>query len=197
MYSMVLMLATTSGGEAPAFHGRLAACFCAKHAAPAGCCGGGCCGGAPVYGCCGGGCYGGCWGGAGMGAGTGVSSYAIYGMGYRTGPVVTFNPYGSTNINPPDTSDKVATLRVSLPRDAKLFVDGRETAAKGTSREFATPALPYGHDFYYDLRAEMIVDGKPVVEEKRLFVRAGGTAIESFDKLLAAAPLKGDVVASK
>src|SRR6188768_3139891 len=123
MYSMVLMLATATGGEAtPAFHGRIAANMSARRA---GCCGGGCngCHGSAPAGCCGGGC-GGCYG-SGYGA-AGAGNYAIYGMGYRAGPVVTFTPYGSTNINPPDGSEKAA-LNVTLPRDAKLFVDGRET----------------------------------------------------------------------
>lgn len=128
------------------------------------------------------------------------NSYSIYGMGYRSGyggpPAVTFVPYGTTNLNPPDGSEK-ATLRVDMPSNAKLFVDGTEVTGTGSSRSFSTPALPRGQDFFYDLKAEITVDGKPVVEEKRVIVRAGGTANESFTKLSAATLTTGNKVASK
>jgi uncharacterized protein (TIGR03000 family) len=213
MYSMMLMMAAAPAGDTAAFHGR----FMAKHAchgcsgytASAGCCGGGCCGGLAVpVGCCGGGCYGGggAWGanyrtGYGGGAwgvnfsGSGMSGYAVYGMGYG-GPAVTFVPYGTTNLNPPDGSEK-STLKVELPKDAKLFVDGKEVPGSGTARAFATPALPRGADFFYDLKAEVTVDGKPMVEEKRVIVRAGETVTTSFTKLTAVAPPAGDRVAGK
>ncbi len=198
MYSMLLMMAASTGGEAPAFHCKHVHGCCGGYeaAAPAGCCGG-CCGGwgyghgayRPAYnGCCGGSgcCGGGCWG----------ANYNMSYGGYGAGPAVTFTPYGSTNLNPPDAPEK-ATLRVDLPKDARLFVDGREIAGAGSARAFATPNLPRGQDFFYDLRAEVTVDGKTQVEEKRVIVRAGGTVNESFGKLLAAAPATGEKVASK
>jgi uncharacterized protein (TIGR03000 family) len=115
---------------------------------------------------------------------------------YGAAPVVTFTPYGSTNLNPPETPDK-ATLRVDLPKDAKFFVDGQEIAGSGQVRSFATPALPRDQDFFYDLKAEVVVDGKTVAEEKRVIVRAGGTVNESFGKLLATSPVKTDKVTGK
>jgi uncharacterized protein (TIGR03000 family) len=209
MYSMMLMMAATPAGDASAFHGRWMAnhaCHgCTGYAVTAGCCGGGCSGGmvAPA-GCCGGGCYGN-WGAnyrTGYGGGAwGVnfsgsfSGYAVYGMGYG-GPAVTFVPYGTTNLNPPDGSEK-STLKVELPKDAKLFVDGKEVPGSGAARAFATPALPRGADFYYDLKAEVTLDGKPVVEEKRVIVRAGETVTTSFTKLMTGNPATGDKVAGK
>jgi uncharacterized protein (TIGR03000 family) len=123
------------------------------------------------------------------------SGYAIYGMGYG-GPAVTFVPYGTTNLNPPDGSEK-SSLKVDLPKDAKFFVDGKEIPGSGTSRAFATPALPRGADFYYDLKAEVTVDGKPVTEEKRVIVRAGQTVTASFAKLQTSNAATGDKIASK
>src|SRR5262245_36820836 len=146
MYSMMLMMAASPAGDSAAFHGRFLAhhschgCYGSASVAPAGCCGG-CCGGwgasyRPAYGCCGGGAWGASYGG-----------YSIYGMGYGAGPAVVFTPYGTTNLNPPDGSEK-ATIRVELPKDAKLFIDGREVGGTGVSRSYATPALPRGADFY-------------------------------------------------
>jgi uncharacterized protein (TIGR03000 family) len=51
MYSVVLMMALTTGGDLPAHHGGYACCGCVGNY-------GGCCGCVGSYGCCGG-CYGG------------------------------------------------------------------------------------------------------------------------------------------
>ena len=75
---------------------------------------------------------------------------------------------------------------VVLPANAKLFVDGRATGGEGTERAFFTPPLARGQKFYYDVKAELVVDGKPVVEEKRVIVQAGDDLRESFPKLFAA-----------
>jgi uncharacterized protein (TIGR03000 family) len=200
---MLLMMAAGPAGEAPAFHGKLIAhCHGCKASAyvPAGC-GGGCQGG--CTGGCGGGCAGYGAGFSGTTAGTGsgwwgfTNVYGIYGRGYASEPAVVFTPNGTTNLNPPDGSEK-AVLRVELPKDATLTVDGQLVPGSGTSRFLATPDLPAGRDFFYDLKAEIMVDNKPVVEEKRVIVRAGGDVKTSFPKLLAAAPMPGDTkVANK
>jgi uncharacterized protein (TIGR03000 family) len=125
------------------------------------------------------------------------SGYAIYGVGYGGQAIpVTFVPYGTTNLNPPDGSEK-SSLKVDLPKDAKFFVDGKEIPGSGTTRAFATPALPRGAEFYYDLKAEVTVDGKPVTEEKRVIVRAGQTVTASFAKLQTSNAATGDKLASK
>lgn len=198
MYSMLLMVAASTGGEAPAFHGRILhhSCHgcCGGWVAPAGCCGGGCAGGytwGPGHGAyrpASSACYGGCWGGC-CGGG-------CWGSGYAYGPAVTFTYAGPASLNPPDASEKSA-LKVELPSIAKLYVDGKEVPGFGTLRTFATPALPRGQDYYYDLKAEITVDGKPVVEEKRVIVRAGGTTSESFARLIASAQAAGEKVTSK
>lgn len=89
-----------------------------------------------------------------------------------------------------------ASVKFRLPADAKLFVDGRPTALTGSERVFTTPPLARGR-FFYDVRAELMVDGKAVVEEKRVIVEAGADVTESFATLIAAAASKGDPVAGK
>jgi uncharacterized protein (TIGR03000 family) len=80
-----------------------------------------------------------------------------------------------------------ARLTIDLPADAKLFVDGVATKGEGPSRNFHTPDLPGGQTFYYELKAELVVDGKPVTETKKVVVTAGDALRESFPRLVAAA----------
>lgn len=87
MYSLVLMMALTGSGEAPAFghhgcHGCCGGCWGGCHGLFGGHGCHGCCGGYS-YGCCGG-CYGGCYGGYSYGCcggGWGGSSYGCCGGG--------------------------------------------------------------------------------------------------------------------
>jgi uncharacterized protein (TIGR03000 family) len=90
MYSMVMMMALSSGAEAPATFHRSSGCY--------GCYGGGCYGGWTSYrsygGCYGGGCYGGrisyggCYGGGCYGGwGTSYSAVSYYGGGCHGGVV--------------------------------------------------------------------------------------------------------------
>lgn len=80
-----------------------------------------------------------------------------------------------------------ARLTVELPADAKLYVDGALITGDAAVRNFHTPALPPGRTFYYDLKAELVVGGETVTEEKRVLVKAGDALSQSFDKLIAAA----------
>jgi uncharacterized protein (TIGR03000 family) len=91
-----------------------------------------------------------------------------------------------------------ARLTVELPTSAKLYVDGTLVKGDTASRNFHTPDLPGGKTFYYDLKAEVEVNGKTVTEEKRVLVKAGDARSESFDKLIAAVKKDGDkAVAAK
>jgi len=80
-----------------------------------------------------------------------------------------------------------ARLTIELPADAKLFVDGQLIAGSGPSRQFHTPELPAGQAFYYELKAEVIVNGKASIEEAKVVVKAGEVSTAKFEKLVAAA----------
>jgi uncharacterized protein (TIGR03000 family) len=79
-----------------------------------------------------------------------------------------------------------ARLTVELPASARLYVDGAAVTGGGSARLYHTPELPAGQAFYYDLKAEVLVNGVPVVEESRAIVRAGESVTVSFPKLVAA-----------
>lgn len=91
-----------------------------------------------------------------------------------------------------------AQLTIELPAGAKLLVDGQPTRGTGPTRQFHTPVLPLGEAFFYEMRAEVMVNGKLEVEEKRVVVRAGDSFTESFARLTAVvAAAKPTAVASK
>jgi uncharacterized protein (TIGR03000 family) len=66
-----------------------------------------------------------------------------------------------------------ATLVVTLPESATLTIDGAATKSTTTTRTFMSPLLKQGKDYYYDLKAEFVRDGKTVSVSKRVNVRAG------------------------
>jgi uncharacterized protein (TIGR03000 family) len=180
------------------------------------------CFGSGYAGCCGGG-YAGCWGSAFAGAGCyGSYSYAgchgCYGAvpvapmtpgAVVPGPVVpgtvvpgTTAPGTTTPPVTPEGKDKkgdgetAASIKFTVPAAARLFVDGRPTSATGAERSFVTPPLAAGQKFFYEVRAELVVDGQTVTEEQTVIVQAGAEVRASFPKLTAAAE-RAASVASK
>ena len=168
----------------------------------------GSCYGSGVGSGCWGSCYGsgigsGCWGSGCYGSGAGChGGSACYGSGVGSividpipaAPVITA-PAAPAPATGGSTSQAPARLTVELPTTAKLYVDGAEVAGAGTTRQFHTPDLVSGTAFYYDLRAEVAVNGTVQTEEKRVVVRAGETISASFAKLAAAASEAGAVAA--
>jgi len=68
--------------------------------------------------------------------------------------------------------DAPAVIQVTLPADARLTVDGHATTSTSENRTFVTPALPEG-EFQYTLRAEIVREGRTVVETQVVTVRGG------------------------
>lgn len=73
---------------------------------------------------------------------------------------------------------------VKLPRDAKLFVEGRPLAVTNGERTFVTPPLPADRDALYSFKAEYTRDGETLSVSKTVKVRAGETASVEFADLL-------------
>ena len=131
----------------------------------------GCYGSAPVYGC-----HGGC---TGLIVG---SAWSFDGVPYVSIPAASKDFQAATT----KPGAAPARLTIEVPADAKLFVDGQLTKGEGTTRNFHTPELPKDQTFFYDLKAEVVVDGVPVTETKRVLVRSGEVLTEAFSTLLVA-----------
>lgn len=80
-----------------------------------------------------------------------------------------------------------ALVKVRLPADAKLYMFDVAATGTGTERVYETQPLQRGMKFFYTLKAEVMIDGQLVSEERRVILEAGSEVSESFPKLLAAA----------
>jgi len=150
---------------------------------------GGCCGGCYGRGsqrCCGGGCYGGY---SAPVYGGGVSQPWGGQPGMQPAPLGAPTPGAAPNANPPVTPKKgseqevsaPATIVVSLPADARLFVDGSATRSTSARRTLVTPAIERTADYVYNLRAEVVRDGQTQVQTQQVTVRGGQTTEVPFN----------------
>jgi uncharacterized protein (TIGR03000 family) len=135
------------------------------------------------YGCSGYGCYGSGYGCYGSGYGCYGSGYGCYGAPPMTPPGPPPADKGGKPMPPPvDKGGKPgttsiepapATIIVNLPADAKLMFDDYATTSTSNVRTFQTPTLPMGKDFTYTLKAQLMVEGKPMTQTEKITVRAG------------------------
>jgi uncharacterized protein (TIGR03000 family) len=160
--------------------------------------GGGCCGtsyyAAPACSTCTTGCYGGgCYGG-GCASGTCYSSsywgyptyyesyypsYPVYSgcstcLGSTTVTSATASTVASTQPATPTASGQVV-FTVTVPGDAKVFVNDRPTTSTGTQRSYTAGGLVPGYRYGFTVRTERVVDGRLLSESQALQLTAGQT----------------------
>lgn len=128
-----------------------------------------------------------------------IGSGIIEGFGGVTSAVPTVTIDQTTEYRAAQAKPEAAPARltIELPATARLYVDGQLVKGESVSRNFHTPELPPGKTFYYDLKAEVAVNGKLVTEDKRVLVKAGDVNTESFEKLIAAVKSDKTDVATK
>lgn len=121
----------------------------------------------PVYDDCGcdGGCDGGCAGGCDTCGGTVVDPH-----------------YAST-------STGSGMLRVSVPADAKVYVNGKLTTSTGTDRQYVSHNLQSGRTYSYDVRVEYTSAGQPVTEQRQVSLTAGSDELLAFTAPAVATPV--------
>jgi uncharacterized protein (TIGR03000 family) len=73
-----------------------------------------------------------------------------------------------------------AALTVSVPAEAKILVNGRETKATGTLRRYVSRGLQPGYNYTYEIKAELVREGQTLTETKNITVGAGETADVNF-----------------
>jgi uncharacterized protein (TIGR03000 family) len=73
-----------------------------------------------------------------------------------------------------------ATIVVTVPAEARVTVDGYVTKSTSATRTFVSPALEVGVNYSYTLQAEIVREGRTVVETQRINVRAGETTRVPF-----------------
>jgi uncharacterized protein (TIGR03000 family) len=72
---------------------------------------------------------------------------------------------------PPPTPNS-AHLRIRVPKDAEVLVEGRKTTASGTVREFVSPPLTPGKNMIYSILVRYTDGGKKIEETHSIRVHA-------------------------
>jgi uncharacterized protein (TIGR03000 family) len=84
-----------------------------------------------------------------------------------------------------DTDETMARVIFVVPEGARLHVDGKPVHQddKAGVRTYTTPSLEQGKRYFYDVRVEVVRDGKPVSEDRRIILRAGSQIRADFSKV--------------
>jgi uncharacterized protein (TIGR03000 family) len=81
------------------------------------------------------------------------------------------------------------TLTIWVPEGAKVYVNGQLTKSTGNYRQFISYGLKPGFNYNYEVRAELVLDGRVVEQSRSITLTAGsreGLAF-NFDKAKAKA----------
>lgn len=74
------------------------------------------------------------------------------------------------------TETSTAMLTVSVPTDAKVFVNGRETTSTGDLRRYVSRGLDRSQSYTFEVRAQIERDGQSLEDTKTITVKGGQTA---------------------
>ena len=198
MYSVMLMAALTAGGQTSAWHNG-------SHTV--------CAGQGRNYGNCAGSCYGnhgvddyagGAWSGYGNCAGSSWGGYYPWdysstGCNGCAGSYGVGSPYFVTPVAPPPVKEETvpppkkpgqeslaptkARLIVEVPADGKVFVDDQPMKTLAERRVYQTPDLEPGQTYVYEVRVQIMRDGKAISESKRVQLRAGEEVRADFKEM--------------
>jgi uncharacterized protein (TIGR03000 family) len=80
-----------------------------------------------------------------------------------------------------DSGPRAATLVVTLPQDAKVFVDDHLTTSTSAERVFTTPTLEDGKDYHYTLKIQVVRDGQTQTVTRNVTVHGGETTRINVD----------------
>jgi uncharacterized protein (TIGR03000 family) len=128
-----------------------------------------------------GGSYGGSYGSSGGSSGgsygsygSSGGSYGSYGGGYYMASTSTASGYyvaSTTATAKPSTA--VAHLNVSVPADAKVYLENKLMTLTGTDRRFVTPELPVGSPYVYNVKVEIERNGQTISKTTEAAITAG------------------------
>ncbi|QEG36712.1 TIGR03000 domain-containing protein [Bythopirellula goksoeyrii] len=113
-------------------------------------------------------------------------SYASSGSSGSYGSSGSSGSYGGTYYQEvPEGAEETsaaddATVEVTLPADAKVFVNDNPTTSTGSSRSYVSNGLKRGQAYRYDFRVEYEQDGETVVKEESINLTAGDKLALSF-----------------
>jgi uncharacterized protein (TIGR03000 family) len=123
-----------------------------------------------------GGSSGGSWGSSGGSVGVAAGAYV---SPYIARPQAVVVASVTNSVSRPDA--RSALLTVSVPADARVYVNGKATSSTGSFRQYASPNLSQGKTYTYEVRVEANRDGQMVVQSETVQLRAGETQSLAFN----------------
>jgi uncharacterized protein (TIGR03000 family) len=88
-------------------------------------------------------------------------------------------PYGPM----PAALPLTALLKVQVPENAEIWLEGQKMRSIGAQRHYRSPPLDPAKDYVYEVRARWLVDGKPYEDVRHVAIRAGATIAVDFTHL--------------
>jgi uncharacterized protein (TIGR03000 family) len=83
-------------------------------------------------------------------------------------------------LEPQPPTDGTALIRIILPADAELWVQGKSYGTKGTKRDFSSPKLTPGKPYSYVIKARWKRNGRTIEESGNFTVRGNNVTIVKF-----------------
>ena len=88
-------------------------------------------------------------------------------------------PSTGPQTNAPVSADS-GLLTIRVPDEAQVYVNGYKTKSTGAVRQFVSNGLKPGFSYKYEVRAEMVRDGRLVEDTQVIYLRAGATERVAF-----------------
>ena len=82
-----------------------------------------------------------------------------------------------------------AIFNIQVPEDARVFVNNIATKTPGTNRRYVSHGLKIGYRYTYQVRAEVIRNGKAIQQTQTVQLRAGQTGLLNFETLALSTPV--------
>jgi uncharacterized protein (TIGR03000 family) len=89
-------------------------------------------------------------------------------------------------VNPALPPANRGSLKVTVPTDALVFVNGILTKSTGSERTYISRGLQAGMKYTYEVRAEAVREGQKLEETEVVTLKAGDNLALAFDNLQAA-----------
>ena len=83
----------------------------------------------------------------------------------------------------PPPTPLTALLKVQVPLDAEIWLEGQQMRSTGRLRHYRSPPLNPAKGYAYEVRARWTFDGKPVEDVRHVAIRAGGISLVDFTHL--------------
>jgi uncharacterized protein (TIGR03000 family) len=90
--------------------------------------------------------------------------------------------YGAYSAQDQAEDANAATIRMQVPSNASVSIEGQATSQRGMDRTFISPTLAPGREYVYHVRVQWEENGKAVERNRDITVHAGDRISLTIDK---------------